>query len=48
MIKDVERPKFEFPLRPVARRVMNLDRTVTQEKIDKMDVYVWKKKYLVC
>ena len=43
MIKGAEHPKFEFPLCPVARTVINPDGTVTQEKIYKMDIYVWKK-----
>ena len=45
MLKDVERPKFEFPVRPVSRTIMNLDGTMTQEKIDEMDIYVWKLGY---
>ena len=45
MMKDVECPKFKFPAHPVPQTVMNLDGTVKQEKIDEMDVYVWKKDY---
>ena len=43
MMKDVERPKLKLPVCPVPWTVMNPDGTVTQEKIDEMDVYVWKK-----
>ena len=45
MIKDVACPKFEFPVRPVSKTIMNPDGTMTQEKIDEMDIYVWKKDY---
>ena len=46
MIKDVESPEFNFPKRPVPRIVTNVDGTMTQEKKDDMDVYVWKAKKL--
>ena len=49
MIKDVERPKFEFPVCPVPQTVINPDGTMMQQKIYEMDTYVWKKGYeLVC
>ena len=32
-------------MRPVPQTVMNVDGTMTQEKCDEMDVYVWKKDY---
>ena len=45
MIKDIECPKFEFPVRPVSKTIMNPDGTIAQEKIVEMDIYVWKKDY---
>ena len=45
MIKDVERQKFDFRVSRVPQTVMNLDGTMTQEKIDEMGNYVWKKDY---
>ena len=45
MIKDMEYPTFEFPVWSVPRIILNPDGTSIQEKIDKMDIYVWKKDY---
>ena len=45
MRKDLEHPKFDFPVHPVPRIIMNTDGMTTQEKIDEMDIYVWKKDY---
>ena len=45
MIKDVECPQFNFPVHQVPQTITNADGTMTQEKIDKMDIYVWKKDY---
>ena len=45
MMKDVERPKFDFPARPVTKIVVNSDGTTTQEKINEMDIFIWKKNY---
>ena len=42
MIKDVERPEFDFPVHPVSKTIMNPDGLMTQEKIEEMDIYVWK------
>ena len=45
MIEDVERPVFEFPARPLPKTILNSNGTITQEKVDEMDIYVWKKDY---
>ena len=45
MIKDVERSVFEFPARPLLKTILNSDGRITQEKVDEMDIYVWKKDY---
>ena len=45
MIKDVERPVLEFPARPIPKTILNSDGTITLEKVDEMDSYVWKKDY---
>ena len=45
MIKDVECSIFNFLTRPVPKIVTNPDGTMTQEKVDEMDIYVWKKDY---
>ena len=45
MIKEVERPTFDFPVCPVYKTMMNPDGTTAQEKNDKMDIYIWKKDY---
>ena len=45
MIKDIEHPKLLLPVHPVPLTVINLDGTVTQEKIDKIDIYAWEKDY---
>ena len=45
MIKDVERPVFEFPPRPLPKTIVNPDGTITTEKVDEMDIYIWKKGY---
>ena len=45
MIKEVEHSIFEFPVCPVQKIILNLDGTTTQEKIDEMDIYMWKKDY---
>ena len=36
IIKDVERPTFNFPVHPVSRTISNPDGTTTQEKIDEI------------
>ena len=43
MINDVERPTFDFPVHPVSKTITSPDGRTTQEKIDKMDNYIWKK-----
>ena len=45
MIEDVERPKFDFPARWTTKIIVNSDGTTIQEKIDEMDIYIWKKDY---
>ena len=45
MMKDVECPTFEFPACPVPKTIMNQVGSVTQEKIDEMDINAWKKNY---
>ena len=45
MIKDVECPLFKFPKCPVPWVITYVDGMMTQEKIDKMDIYVWKMDY---
>ena len=45
MIKDVKRPVFEFPACPLPKTILNSDGTITLEKVDEMDIYVWKKDY---
>ena len=36
---------FNFPERPVPRVVTNINGTLMHEKIDEMDIYIWKKDY---
>ena len=45
MINDMECPTFDFPVRPVSKTVMSPDKTTRQEKIDEMDIYIWKNDY---
>ena len=48
-IKDVECPIFNFPAHPVPKIIANPDGTRTQQKVNKMDIYIWKKDYeLIC
>ena len=44
-IKDVECPIFKFSICSVLKISTNPDGTTTQEKIDEMDIYMWKKDY---
>ena len=41
----MERPTFNFSVRPVPRTIRNPDGTIMQEKNDEMDIYMWKKDY---
>ena len=43
MIKDVERPTFDFPLHPIPRTIRNPDGTFMHKKMNEIDIYVWKK-----
>ena len=43
MIVDVEHPEFNFPEHPVPQIVTIKDSTSMQEKVDKMDINIWKK-----
>ena len=45
MIKDMERPVFEFPVRPLPKTILNSDGTIIQEKVDEIDIYIWKNDY---
>ena len=45
MIRDVERPIFTYPAWPVGYPVTSDYGKTTHEKVDKMDVYVWKKEF---
>ena len=41
----MERPTFDFPVHPVSETIMNPNGATAQEKIDKIDMYIWKKDY---
>ena len=43
MIQDVERPLFTYTTLPVGCLVTLSHRMTTQEKVNEIDVYVWKK-----
>ena len=43
MIRDVERPTFTYPTRPTGRMITLRRITTMQEKVDEVDVYIWKK-----
>ena len=45
MIKNVEHSIFEFRVHPVPKIILNPDGTTTQEKVDKMEICMWKKDY---
>ena len=47
MIKDVELAEFNFPEHPVPWVISNEDETSTQEKIDEIDINIWKKDYVM-
>ena len=34
-----------FPVHPIPKIVTNPDATMTQEKVDEIDIYIWKKAY---
>ena len=44
-INDIERRNFEFPAHSVPQIITYPDGLMTQEKIDEMDIYLWKKDY---
>ena len=43
MIKDMKHSQFDFLVCPVQSIIANPDGTITKEKINEMDVYLWKK-----
>ena len=45
MIWDVERPVFKYPTRPIGCMVILSNRSSTQEKVDKTDIFVWKEDF---
>ena len=45
MIKDMECPAIDFPVCLAPRIIINLHVITSQEKIDEMDIYIWKKDY---
>ena len=45
MIKDNKCPTFDFPVYLVSKTIMSPDQTTMQEKIDEIDIYIWKKDY---
>ena len=45
MIREVEHLTFMLPKWPKLQIIANMDGKSTQEKINKMDVYIWKKDY---
>ena len=45
IIKDVEQPQFDFSTCSVPQIITDVDGMMTQEKINEMDIYIWKKDY---
>ena len=45
MIKDMKHSQFDFLVCPVQSIIANPDGTITKEKINEMDVYLWKNDY---